>query len=116
MQETDNDGPGINGTKFKITLKKKWFGRLYPLWHEDEKTLDTISGITGLVIMLLCFTYPFIGDNPQTYIHLFLTIGCTIIGLCEYQVARLYNKSYIPVYIGTVLALLNLLCFIGYIV
>jgi hypothetical protein len=116
MQEKDNDRPGINGKSFKITLKKKWFGRLPLYWYENEKILDTISGITGIVIVLLCFIYPFIGDNSQTYIHLFLTIGCTIIGLCEYQVARLFGKSYIPVYIGTVLALLNLLCFIGYIV
>lgn len=84
-------------------------------WYEDEKTLDIISGLTGIIVLLLCILYYFLPIENQAYIHLTVGVGAGIVVACEYQVARLFNKSYIPVWIGGVLCILNLLCFLGYI-
>lgn len=115
MQETNNDRPSINDNSFRIKLKKKWFGRLKTDWYEDENTLDIISCLTGIIVLLLCILYYFLSIENQAYIHLTVGIGAGIVAGCEYQVARLFNKSYIPVWIGGVLCILNLLCFVGYI-
>lgn len=115
MQETNNDRPGINGHSFKIKLKNKWFGRLKTDWYENKEVLDIISGIIGIIVLLLCILYYFLTIESQVYIHLTVGVGAGIIALCEYQVARLFNKSYIPVWIGGILCILNLLCFLGYI-
>lgn len=84
-------------------------------WYEDEKTLDIISGLTGIIVLLLCILYYFLPIENQAYIHLTVGVGAGIVAACEYQVAKLFNKSYIPVWIGGVLCILNLLCFLGYI-
>lgn len=84
-------------------------------WYENKKVLDAISEITVIVVSLLCILYFFLTKDIKLYIHLTVSIGCAIVAGCEYQVARLYNKSYIPVWIGGILCLLNFLCFLGYI-
>jgi hypothetical protein len=81
-------------------------------WYENEKILNIISIVAGGIAFGLVFLYYQLPEKNLAYLLIILSIYWFIVGLCDYQKAKVTNKMYSFAIIKWVI---SFILFIGFI-